>query len=829
MKKVITKLRDGSSSSFIYRALAVLVFIILGFCLYSNTFKAPFVFDDTVNIEENPYLFLARLNVKDIIAASFSGPNPHRPIANISFALNYYFHEHNVFGYHLTNIIIHIITGIILYFLVKNTLKSPSLEHRYAHYRLIAFFAAAIWLVHPIQTQSVTYIVQRMNSLAAMFYILSLLFYVKGRFAGEDLKRRWSWYTGSIAAGILALGCKETAATLPVFILLYEWYFFQDLNRAWLKRHISYFICVCIIFGLIGLWYLGVNPLEKILSGYKVKDFTLTERLLTCPRVMVFYISLLVYPAPARLNLDHDFAVSHSLIAPLPTLPSIVLIIVLLVLGIYIARKKRLLSFCIFWFFGNLVIESTVIALQLVFEHRLYLPSMFVSVAVVVLGWCWIKPRWAKAVVFCIVTLIFCVWTYERNSLWSDPLSLWKDCVSKSPNKARTYNGLGLALLSAGKVDEAVAEFRKALAIKGDYYKAHNNLGLALAEAGKKDEAIVSFKEALTVKPDYYKAHNNLGLALAEAGKTDEAIAYFNQALKFNPKSADAYNNIGSMLRTQGKREEAERYYRKAIAIQPDHIVVHRNLYAVLKEAGKPEEQIECLRKLLENRPSDFTGRYNLANLLVEEGRLDEAVKEYEAAVRINPNHAEAYNNLGNALAEQGRRRQAIDAYRQALKIEPDYVSAHYNLAMTLAEEGKVYEAINEYREAIRLKGDYFNAYNNLAALLGRLGRLEEAITHFTKALEIQPLNVDTYNNLGIALTSMGKVEEAIGHFQKALQIEPGNAGTHYNLAISFEKLGKIDEAIAHYRQTLELNPNHGPAKERLQKALADKAESVNE
>ncbi|MHC4157872.1 MAG: tetratricopeptide repeat protein [Planctomycetota bacterium] len=795
MKELITKLRDGSGSSVIYRALAVLVFIILGFCLYSNTFRAPFAFDDTVNIEENPYLFLTRLDVKDIIAASFSGPNPHRPIANISFALNYYFHEHNVFGYHLTNIIIHIITGIILYFLVKDTLKSPSLHDRYARYRLAAFFAAAIWFVHPIQTQSVTYIVQRMNSLAAMFYILSLFLYVKGRFAIQQAKSSRPWFAGCAVAGILGFGCKETAATLPVFIFLYEWYFFQDLSRRWLKNKVPYIIGALIIFGLLRLVYLGSNPLEEILSGYKVKDFTLTERLLSYPRVMVFYISLLGYPVPGHLNLDHDFAVSHSLVSPLTTLPSVAVFIVLIGLGIYIARKERLVSFCIFWFLGNLVIESTVIALQLVFEHRLYLPSMFVSVAIAVLAWRLIKPRLVRVLVFSIVIVIFSVWTYERNGVWRDPVSLWKDCVSKSPNKARAYNGLGLALLSEGKVDEAVAEFRKALAIKGDYFKAHNNLGLALSEAGK----------------------------------TDEAIASFNEALKFKPNCADAYSNIGNMFRSEGKLEEAIQQYRKALAMKPDHIEAYGNLCAVLEELGKHEEQIEWCRKVLKARPSDATARYNLANALAEQGKLDEAIQEYKAAIRNKANHAEVYNNLGNALVAQGKGKQAVDAYRQALKIEPDFASAHYNLAMALQEAGKPEEAIEEYREAIQLEEDHFSAYNNLAVLLSRLRRPEEAIIHFNKALKLRPLDVGTHNNLGIVLASMGKMDEAVKHFREALQIDADDANTHYNLAITFERLGRLDEAIAHYRQTLQLNPNHGRAGKRLQKALADEADSVND
>ncbi len=204
--------------------LAILVFLI-----YSSTVQR--------NIQNNPHVRLTKLTLEGITRAGLESPASKRPVANISFALNYYFDHYNVLGYHLVNVLIHITTGILLYFFSKNTLSIPSLHSTYATDRRIPFFTALLWLVHPIQTQSVSYIVQRMNSMAAMFYVLAFLLYVRGRLAKKE-QIRWPWFVGCGFAGMLALGSKEIAATLPFFILLYEWYFFQDLGIAWLKRHL---------------------------------------------------------------------------------------------------------------------------------------------------------------------------------------------------------------------------------------------------------------------------------------------------------------------------------------------------------------------------------------------------------------------------------------------------------------------------------------------------------------------------------------------------------------------------------------------------------------
>ena len=723
------------SRTAVYQAMALLVFVILGFFIYSNTLKSPFVFDDGLNIAGNRYIRLTKLALGDIITAGLESPSSHRPVANISFALNYYFHRYNVIGYHLTNIIIHILTGILLYLFVISTLDIPLLRRKYERYRWIAFFAALLWLVHPIQTQSVTYIVQRMTSLAAMFYILSLLLYVRGRLASQNQKRSWPWFTGCILAGILAFGCKETTVTLPFFILLYEWYFFQDLSSRWLRRCLPYVIGALIIFGLLGLWYLGSSPLEKILSDYDTREFTLTERLLTQPRAVIYYISLLAYPHPGRLNLDYDFAPSGSLIFPLTTLPCIGAIIGLIGVAFFIAKRERLLSFCILWFFGNLVIESSVIALELVFEHRLYLPSMLVSLAITTLTWRCIKQNWLRVAVFCILILLFCGWTYERNSLWRDPVSLWEDCVNKSPEKARPHNNLGIELKSQGKFDEAIDHYRQALKLKPKYAESHNNWGSALESQGKFDEAVSHFRQALRIEPDYACGHSTLGATLAKQGKLEEAAAHLTEALRLEPYVANTHRNLGSVLIWQGKLDEAVAHLTEALRLEPDFADAHSNLGVAF----------------------------------VKQGKYDEALAHFTEALRIEPGHADAHTNLGKLLNE------AIIRLRKAVQLNPNSSLAHLNLARALESEGRIDEAITHYREALRLKPDWLSLMNNLAWLLAtnketELHNPEEAVQLAERASELtnyeEPSVLDT---LAAAYAAADRFSEAVATAEKAL------------------------------------------------------------
>jgi tetratricopeptide (TPR) repeat protein len=594
-----------------YETLLLTILAVVVILIYVPTLTTPFIFDDINNIRDNPHIRVPSLDLKNLARAGFQSPVNTRPVANISFALNYYLHGYNLVGFHVANILIHLATGLFLYALAKATLLTPALRTQYDQYIWIPFFTAFIWIVHPVQTQSVAYLVQRMNSLAAMFYVLSMLCYVQFRMAA-DRRNKLLWLGGCFLAGLLAFGSKEISATLPVFILLYEWYFFQELNLKWGRRQWLMLAGSGLLFILISLFYFQNDPLTRILASYHHRDFTLVERVLTQFRVVVFYISLLLWPQPSRLNLDHDFALSYSLFNPMTTLFSLMIILALLVLAIVTARRNPLLSYGILWFFGNLVIESSVIGLELVFEHRTYLPSMMVIFAAVALFFRYLNPGKRGVIGLCIVGTLFTAWTLERNRIWTDEITLYRDCVEKSPAKARPYNNLGAALIHQGRLQEAIEHLQAALKIEPDYADAHYNLGSAFARLGDLEKGIYHFNETLRLEPKNLKALNNLGVALVLQGRVNEAIKHLEAALKIKPSDADLHNNLGFALMDQGELDAAVEHLSRALALDPRHLGAYNNLGLVLKRRGQLEESRQQFSRALEINPNYDEARRNL-------------------------------------------------------------------------------------------------------------------------------------------------------------------------------------------------------------------------
>ncbi|MCK5666839.1 MAG: tetratricopeptide repeat protein, partial [Thiotrichaceae bacterium] len=492
--------------------------VALVFLLYANSLNGDFVFDDIRNIQDNPARQLITLTLDDLKRVGFSAPNGRRFVANISFGLNYFFHQHDTFGYRLVNIFIHLFTGLFLYQLVKTTLRLITFQNHYQNAGKIAFFTALIWLVHPLATQSVAYIVQRMNSLSALFYMLALLFYVRARLANQSFKK-WLFFLGCILAGSLAIGSKENAVLLPVFILLYEWYFLQDLNSGWLKRNTPLLMGVIALLVGISLVLLGPDIFSKTFGGYSGRYFTLTERLLTQSRVVVFYLTQLVFPHPSRLNLDHDFPLSHSLIDPVTTIMAIGFIVLVIGFALKIAKRERLISFCILWYLGNLVIESSFIPLEIFFEHRTYVPSMGIILLGVLSAFRFISNSTLRLTMLSFIIAAFSLWTYERNFIWGDETKLWKDVIKKTPNSTRAYHNLGNYLSSINRHDEAIEYLTIAVKINPNYRKRNkpnellNSLGGALLQKKKYSEAIPHLLQSLEIKPNDWKTHSNLGLA----------------------------------------------------------------------------------------------------------------------------------------------------------------------------------------------------------------------------------------------------------------------------------------------------------------------------
>jgi len=554
--------------------LAVIFLYILGFVVYLNSFSVPFVFDDYPNIRDNPSIRLTTIDNQSLRAAAFESHAGRRPLAYASFAFNYFFGGYDVKGYHLVNILIHIANGILVYFvalillgrtcLPSNTASSPNLRPR-----LVALFAAALFVAHPVQIQAVTYIVQRMTSMSTMFFLLALLLYLLGR-QREDRSGRVAFWLAALASWFLALGSKEIAATLPVVIVISEYLFFPDPHKKWPGIHPGTILLAFAATVGVAFYYLGIEPAVTIAEQYSGRDITPGERVLTELRVLIFYLTLLAFPYPGRFSLEHAFTISHSLTDPISTLAAAAILIALTVIAVRLARRHSILSFCIIWYLVTLCIESSFIGLELAFEHRLYLPMFAFALAIAYLSSLTpIRHRAIVTALAAIFVVVLAVGSIVRNTAWQDPAILWADTVSKSPSSYRARNNLGRVLVAQGEREQAARQFNEAIRLNPQYPEPHNNLGTLHAQAGRFELAHAHFATAIKLNPRYAQAYNNLGVALFSQGFAREAAQQMAVAVRLAPRYAKAHLNLATALARLGQPQAACRHLLTAIHLDP--------------------------------------------------------------------------------------------------------------------------------------------------------------------------------------------------------------------------------------------------------------------
>ena len=663
--------------------LAILcVFAGLTLTLYSNTFSSPFILDDLPYILNDPHVRMTKLTWDNIEEAAFKGSPRHRLLPNISFAVNYYLGRYNVVGYHIVNVTIHLFTGIILFFFFNTTLTmSPRQTDFPLHPTHIAMLAALIWLVHPLHTQSATYICQRMTSLAAMFYILSLFLYVKGRIAISSNKPKKIQaallFFGCLIAGLCAVAGKENAAALPLFILLYEWFFFQDLKNIWTTKKIVWGIIAMALFAGIALIYLGEKPIARMLAAYAYRDFTLPQRILTEFRVVIYYIGLFFWPNPGRLSLEHDYPLSYALSAPWTTLLSLGAIIGLTGLAIQTAKKDRLMSFCILWFFGNLIIESSVFGIEIIFEHRTYLPFMMVSLFFVLIADRLFSRKHLAIAVLCGFMVMTSIWTHQRNAIFNDKITFLKDSVKKAPDKIRPRNNLATTLQLNNKTPEAVFHFKKILAMNPDYVTAYNNLGNIYVAQNKLDKAIDQYITALKIDPaldlyhakDFASVNFNLGSVLNLKKMTGEAIYHYREGIKINPDNASAHVKLGEILLQKNQFLSAKNQFQKAIQLNPENIRAKAGLRYLKHNQHRysAEKNMPPAKEIL--YPENIGWHMKLAALYQKQEKITQATTQYKKILLLDPLNTHALNQLGICFALLGEHKKSIATFNRLKKV----------------------------------------------------------------------------------------------------------------------------------------------------------------
>lgn len=763
---------------------AFLVFFLAAFASYGNALSGPFFLDDGDHLGDNRHLRVTSLSPRALYEAAFLGPSPNRPVPKLTFALDHYRAGLSTFHFRAVNVALHALAAFMAYILLSMVLNAPGTSERFrSRRRTIAFCAAFLWMLSPVQTQSVSYIVQRMNILAALFYLSAFAAYIKARTSPRPGFRA-AWFALCGLCALLGAGSKENAAMLPFFLLLYEWFFFRDLDPAWLKRRgILYFLAATVFLLAVGLVAMGFHPAKSLSGPYQVRDFSMAERLFTQARVVVHYISILVAPLPQRLNFDHDFSLSTGLFSPVTTFLAALFLLAAALSSLFLAKRHRLLSFCILWFFGNLGMESSIIGLEMVFEHRVYLPSVFFFLAVT-LGIFSLTGKSRYAVAACVVlALASGVGTRARNEAWAGEIPMWQDAVKKSPKKARPRYSLAIALYRQGRAAEALEEARKAVELGPRDTDAWFNLGRILEHPDTEnlEEAVIAYRTAVRLGARDFMPLINCSFVLARLGRFDEARETLAPLLATSPDDPLVRLTAGRILLQEKKPEKALSHFKAALILAPDMALAHESTGTALAQLGLFQKAGESFLK----------------------------------ASELDPQNASAISNRGHSLYRLGRYRQARDLYAKVVFLEPENVSALITLAAMENLTGRPLEAISVYRRAAAV--DPLNPLCKTAEKRGmrlktRYEAAQASAKNLAARLKNDPDNPAVLLELGVSLERMGDYGGAEKACIAAERLAPGVGEIKNNLGLIAMKRENYGKARDHFMKALELKNKNTPA-----------------
>ena len=599
-----------------------LILILALVLAYAPVWRAGFVWDDGQFLTANPCI-VGPLGLKEIWTTRDADICP--------LVLTTFWVEHALWGlaplpYHLLNVLLHGACAIVLWRVLRR-LRAQG-----------AWLGAALWALHPVGVESVGWITEMKNTESGLFFLLSILFFVRWLGAKElEGRTGGGWdYTLTLLFAALAMAAKSSTVILPVVLCLCAWWMEGRWHWRNVMRGLPIFL-MAIAASALPIWSQGWQ-LATVTDPQWVR--TWPQRLAAAGDAVWFYLGKLLWPNRLmaiypRWQIDAAQWVSY--------LPLLAVIVIFSIFWLKRALWSRAYFFAFAYFIAALLpvlglIDNYVFHYSFVFDHFQYLASIG-PLALAGAGLARFsdsiiatKP-WLQLGVCAGLLLLLGIATWQRTWVFNNEEALWTDAVSKNPNCWAGHYNLGFVFLQKGQVDKAVERFQKALEINPDLKEAHNNLGSALLKKGQVDQAVAQFQKALEIDPRYVEAHNNLGLALFKKGQVDQAVA------------------IGLALFQNGQVDQAVAQFKKASEIDPNSFMTH----------------------------------YRLGVALFREGRPDEAVAEYQRALKINPNFLEAHYNLGLILFKKRQTDGAITQFLEVLRLKPDFSPARDNLAKAQA------------------------------------------------------------------------------------------------------------------------------------------------
>jgi len=681
-----------------------LILVLAIILAYSPAWYAGFIWDDDRYITDNPCMIGLR-GLKDIWTTNAADISP--------FTFTTFWVEHALWGlaplpYHLVNVLLHGACAVLLWRVLRS-LQIPG-----------AWLGASLWALHPVEVESVAWITETKNTQSGLFFLLSILFfvkYLKARNLNGQTGGGWN-YGLTLLFAALAMASKSSTVILPVVLSLCAWWVEGRWQWRDLARVAPIFI-MSIAASALSIWTQG-QVLATASDPQWVRSWP--QRAATAGDAVWFYLGKLLWPHPLitvypRWQIDASQCFSY--------LPVLAVMIVLLVLWLKRETWARSWFFVFTYFLVALLpvlglVDNPIFRYSFVFDHFQYLASMG-PLALAGAG----LAKWADVLIpgkpslhgtiYAGLLLILGVLSWQRVWVYENEETLWTNALAQNPNCWVGHNNLGEALDERGQFGEAIAHYQKALEINPHYADAHINFGNTLFQKEQWDAAMAQYQKALEMNPNNAEAHFNLGLALSQKGQVDEAMTQYQRALEINPNYADAHYNLGNALLQKGEVDGAIVEFKKVLEINSNFAPAHNHLGFAFFQMGHRDEAMTQFQKVLEIDPNNAEAHFNLGFALSQKGQIDEAMTQYQRALEINPAYAEAQTNLGNALLQKGQVDKAITQYQKALEINPNFARAHNNLGNAFLQKGQVTGAITQFQEALRLKPDYSDAQNNLA------------------------------------------------------------------------------------------------------------------
>jgi tetratricopeptide (TPR) repeat protein len=673
------------SSGFLVRFGPPFSIFLLTFVAFLPTLQNGFVnWDDEANLLENfHYRGLGWEQLRWMFTTFHM--SVYRPLTWVTLGFDYVVWGMDPVGYHLTSLAFHCANAVLFYLVALRlfALAVPAMDASQLPLRMAAGFAALVFSLHPLRVEPVAWGSGSDSLVAAFFFLLTVLCYLKAAKISEYELSYWRWMGVSWCLYGLSLLAKAAVVPLPLALLVLDVYPLKRLKvgpRTWFEPQARHIWWEKVPFLLMAVPIAIFAVLAKQSTGAvaPIANINWPARVMQSFYGLAFYLWKTI--APWGLSPLYERPIGFNAWAA----PFSFSAIAVLALSIcFVLMRRSCPAGLAAWIYYAVILLPVIGVVsygpQIVADRYSYFSCLgwaLLAGSAVLYLWELRAARRLSGPTFVLVNVLagilllgLAVLTWQQTQIWHDSERLWRHALALDDRSSFAHNNLGLALAERGAVTEAIDEFRKSIQIDPVSVEAHTNLGNFLAQGGSPDEAISHLRQALAIDPTFASAHNTLGNILADKGESDKAIEHFRKALQTNPKSAMTYYNLGRVLAKRGDLEEAIDTYRKAIEINPQDPDAHNNL----------------------------------GLLLARRGDLDQAIERFGEALRVNPGYAKAYFNLGKIFAQQDRLEDAVRNFQHALRIEPAVVEIHENLARTLARQGKKKEAVQHYGEALRL------------------------------------------------------------------------------------------------------------------------------